>query len=186
MARQGTAAIANIQAVLELVDTKKLAEAADLLVAAERVLLVGSLSSTAFIDYVGYMANMALENWHVTGRGGASISACLVALKRRDIVLVVAKRPYARRSVEAVRVARDAGAHVIAVTDGVQSPVIAHASISFVVPTESPNFFSSHAATIVLLESLIGMVVRRSGKKAQARIAVVENANREQGEYWEL
>ena len=75
---------------------------------------------------------------------------------------------------------------IVAITDGVQSPVMRLADHSFVVATESPNFFPSHAATILLLETLIGMVVRRSGKQAQRRIEAIENANRESGEYWQI
>jgi len=54
------------------------------------------------------------------------------------------------------------------------------------VATESPNFFPSYAATVVMLETLIGMVIRRSGKPAQRRIAAVENTNRQNGEYWHV
>jgi DNA-binding MurR/RpiR family transcriptional regulator len=100
-------------------------------------------------------------------------------------VLVLTKSPYARRSIEAARIAKDAGARVIAITDGVHSPIIPLAGVSFIVSTDSPNFFPSHAATLVLFEALLGMVVRRRGKSAQARIAAVESVNRSHGEYWQ-
>ena len=142
------------------------------------------LSSAAFADYAGYMANMAFANWQVADV--RCVDACnAVRYGRRDSVLVLTKSPYARRSIEAARMAKDAGAEVIAITDGVHSPVIPLARISFIVCTDSPNFFPSHAATLVLFEALIGMVVRRGGKKAQSRIAAIESANRSHGEYWQ-
>jgi len=183
--RQAAAAVANIEMLLASVDARKLELAAGILSRSDRVLLVGSLSSTAFADYAGYMANMAFANWEVAGQSGVSLPAAFIDLGRRDTVLVLTKSPYARRSIEAARIAKAAGAKVIAITDGVHSPVIAFATISFIVCTESPNFFPSHAATLVLFEALIGMVVRGGGKKAQSRIAAIESANRSNGEYWQ-
>ena len=151
---------------------------------AERVVLIGSLSSTAFTDYTAYMAGMAFSNWQVVAKSGASVPASVVDVGKRDAVLVVTKSPYARGSVAGARLAHRSGAQVVAITDGVQSPVMQFAQHSFIVATDSPNFFPSHAATVVLLETLIGMVVRRSGKPAQRRIGATESANRENGEYW--
>lgn len=182
---QASAAIANIETLLGTVDARKLDRAADILATADRVLLVGLLSSTPFIDYAAYMASMAFLNWQVLGRSGVSMPAALFDTSRRDAVLVLTKSPYARRSIEAARIAKEAGARVIAITDGVASPVLPLARLSFIVSTESPNFFPSHAATLVLFEALIGMVVRRSGKSAQVRIAAIEDVNRSHGEYWQ-
>jgi DNA-binding MurR/RpiR family transcriptional regulator len=183
---QVSAAIANLETTLAGLDQTRLAAAADVLAAAERVLLIGSLSSAAFTDYMAYMAGMAFSNWHAVAKSGASVPASVVDVGKRDAVLVVTKSPYARRSVEGARLAHRAGAQVVAVTDGVQSPLMRFAQHSFVVATDSPNFFPSHAATVVLLETLIGMVIRRSGKAAQRRIGAVENANRHNGEYWHV
>jgi len=182
---QAAAAIANIETLLSTIDARKLDRAADILATSDRVLLVGLLSSTPFTDYAAYMASMAFLNWQVIGRAGMSMPAALFDTTRRDAVLVLTKSPYARRSIEAARIAKHAGARVIAITDGVHSPVIPLARLSFIVSTESPNFFPSHAATLVLFEALIGMVVRRSGKSAQARIATIEHVNRSHGEYWQ-
>ncbi len=71
------------------------------------------------------------------------------------------------------------------ITDGVHSPVIPLARRSFIVSTESPNFLPSDAATLGLFEALVGMVVRRIGKGAQARIAAIEQVNHSPGEYWQ-
>ncbi len=81
-------------------------------------------------------------------------------------------------------IARDAGAAVIAITDSVQSPYGGIASNCFIVATESPQFFPSHVAPLVLIEGLMGMVVRRAGKQAVDRIRSTELAGHELQEYW--
>ena len=51
-------------------------------------------------------------------------------------------------------------------------------------PSDSPQFFSSYAATLVLVETIIGMLVARAGPEAMDRIAEVEARNHRLEEYW--
>ena len=70
------------------------------------------------------------------------------------------------------------------ITDAVLSPLTTYLDISLVVSTDSPQFFSSHMATLLLIESIIGMTVARNGDIALSRIAEVEAASHKIGEYW--
>jgi DNA-binding MurR/RpiR family transcriptional regulator len=111
-------------------------------------------------------------------------TAALVDYGARDAVLALSILPAARRPVEAVRLARQRGATVIAITDGPGNPLAGLADLGFTVATESPHFFTSYAAALVLIETLITMVVREAGETAEARIAKVEAAHRTMGDYW--
>src|SRR5262249_55881797 len=75
---QVSAAIDNLESTLAGIDLGRLAAAANVLAAAEKVVLIGSLSSTAFTDYTGYMAGMAFANWQTASTNGASMPASLV------------------------------------------------------------------------------------------------------------
>ena len=183
--RQAAAAISNIQALLETIDVQALELAARKLARARKVVVIGSLSAYAFVDYVSYIAAMALPNWRVAGRSGSSLASAVVELGKRDAVLVMTHEPYSARSVRAASFAREQEAHVVGITDGAQSPVAAIANTLFLVSTDSPQFFPSHVAALVLLESLMGMVVREKGAAAQQRIAAVEQENYVLGEYWQ-
>ena len=179
------AVISNIQSLLETISTQQLDAAADELAKARRVYLIGTLSAYAFIDYTSYIAAMAFPDWIVVGRGGASMTAGLAGIGDRDAALVLSSHPYGLRSVRAAELAHERGAHVIAITDLSHSPLAEFASSLFLVSTDSPQFFPSHVAALVLLEALMGMVVQRTGKPALARIAAVEKQNHMLGEYWQ-
>ncbi len=181
---QAAAAIGNIEALADETDPARLEQAARLLAGAGRVCLIGGMSSTAFVDYLGYMANMALGGWEVAGLGSGLATAALVDYGPGDAVLALSILPAARRPVEAVRLARARGVAVIAITDGPGNPLAGLADLNFTVATESPHFFISYAAALVLIETLITMVVREVGAAAEARIAKVEAAHRALGDYW--
>ena len=116
---------------------------------------------------------------------GASLSADMAGLDERDAALILTKAPYAKRSVLAAEMAAETGAYVLVVTDSHSCPALEFASAHFIVPTESPQFFSSYVATLVLIETLVGMLVVRAGVEARARIREVEARNHLHGEFWD-
>ncbi len=180
-----TASIANIESLVDTTDLIALARAADQLARARTVVLVGSLSSAALIDYLGYMARMALPNWRTALRNHETASMGLSDLGPSDAMIVVAHKPYADQAVKAAHRVRAADVPVVAITDSYTAPVAVNAAHVFVTPTQSPHFFASAVPLVVLFEALLSMVVRRSGKKAQERIAAIEQENHRSGQYWQ-
>lgn len=179
------ASMTNIEALVEATDLEALADAADRLARARSVVLVGSLSSAALIDYLCYMARMAFPHWRTVLRNHETLAMGLSELKSHDAMIVLSHKPYASHTVVAAARARDAGVPVIAVTDSYASPIAVDATHVFVTPNDSPHFFASAVPLAVLFEALLSMVVRRSGKKAQERIAAIERDNHQSGQYWQ-
>ena len=178
------AALANVQGLLSSIDIEEMRRAIDRVSAAERIAIVGSLSSAAFAQYFGYMAAMALGSRVVTILPGVPGGGILADLGAADAVIVIAHAPYTERSIRASRLASRAGAFVVAITDDLSSPVAILADSVFVLSTESPQFFPSYVSTLVFLEAFTGMLVRRGGAGIADHIASVEEINRSLAEYW--
>ena len=176
--RQSAACIANIRALSDCIDPQQLERVVSRMHRARSVLLVGGLGSVGIMEYMGYLAAYFTGNWQVALRPGSSLGAMLSDFGPRDVLFVVTKPPFARTSVKAAEMAARQGAFVVVVTDNRACPVLGHADAAFVIPTESPQFFSSYAATLVLVETIIGMLVARAGSAARERIGKVENRNR--------
>ncbi len=182
--RHGSAAIDNVNMLLKTVDPDQLESVATHLASARNVLLVGSMSSLPFLNYMQYVASMAFENWNVLNLDAGSLAGALSSLNEADVVFAISMAPYAKRSIDFTHCARKTGARMLGITDMALSPLAGCLDISLLVSTESPQFFSSHIATLLLIESVVGMTVARSGKAALKRIADVEATSHEIGEYW--
>ena len=182
--RQGSATVENINAFLGALTLERLEAAATQLISARRVILAGSMSSRPFVDYMAYMASMAFDSWRVIGDKRGSTAAALVGVDEKDAAVVICKAPYAQWSIDAARNLREAGAWVIGITDEVVSPLHRQCAVSFTVPSVTPQFFPSHAATLVLIESLIGIAIARGGDSVGRRIAAVESTSHRIGEYY--
>ncbi|WP_239113185.1 MurR/RpiR family transcriptional regulator [Shimia biformata] len=172
------ACIQNIGRLTTEIDPAALDAAVDHLHKARRVLLYGALGSTGIVEYLAYMAHFCADNWQLAGRMGASLGAALTGLDQRDVLLIVTKPPFSTKVLSAARAAADAGVHVIVITDTHACPALKYASSGFIVPTDSPHFYSSYVATMVLVETIVGMLVSRAGETARDRIAQVERNNR--------
>jgi DNA-binding MurR/RpiR family transcriptional regulator len=125
------------------------------------------------------MANFLGDNWQLAGRMGASIGASLTDIDARDALIVVTKPPFARSSIRAAEMAQSQGAFVVVITDSHACPALRFASSGFLVPAESPNFFSSYVATLFLIETIVALVAARAGPSAMRHIADVEKRIRD-------
>lgn len=181
-----TACQRNLTAFAATIDRTALETATERLSDARRVLLLGALGSTGVVEYLSYMANFCTENWTLAGRMGASMGAAMADLGPQDALLIVTKPPFSGQALRAAELARAKGGYVVLITDSLGCPALKHASAHFVVPTDSPHFYSSYVVTVFLVESLIGMLISRSGPEARNRIARVEDANRVLAEVWDL
>ncbi|WP_394196083.1 MurR/RpiR family transcriptional regulator [Litoreibacter albidus] len=175
---------ANLQTLGDTLDQDMLNASVERLHNARRILVVGALGSTGVAEYLTYMASFIADNWSMASRMGASLASGLVGLSDADVLIIMTKPPFATKAINAAQEARKAGAFVIVVTDTHTCPALVHASAYFIVPTDSPHFFSSYASTLVLCEIMIGMLAARAGDPARARIADVESRNRRLGEVW--
>ncbi|MGC1504922.1 MAG: SIS domain-containing protein [Sulfitobacter sp.] len=184
LAEHMLACAGNLQNLEASIDRPMLETSVDRLHSAGRVLVVGALGSTGIAEYLTYMASFIANNWSMASRMGASLASGLVGMSEQDVLIVMTKPPFASNAINAAREAHDVGAFVIVITDTHTCPALEHASAHFIVPTTSPHFFSSYAATVVLCEVLMGMLAGRAGAPAMARIAEVEVRNRRLSEVW--
>jgi DNA-binding MurR/RpiR family transcriptional regulator len=128
------------------------------------------------------MGNFLGAGWTQAGRMGTSVGASLADLGEKDALIVFTKPPFAATSVRAAEFACERDVFVLVVTDTHTCPALRHASARVIVPTDSPNFFSSYVATMFLVETLMATVAKRAGPIATRRIADVEAANLTLGE----
>lgn len=175
----------NLQKFAQTVDRAGIDAAVDHIEKARRVVLHGALGSTGVMEYMSYMASFCADNWTMASRMGSSLGGGLIGLGEGDVLIIVTKPPFAQRAIVSARMAQEQGVYVVLITDTHACPALKYASQSFIVPTDSPNFYSSYVVTVFLVEALIGVLVSRSGASARTRISKVEEANKLLAEVWD-
>ncbi|MCV6597625.1 MAG: MurR/RpiR family transcriptional regulator [Mangrovicoccus sp.] len=179
------AVIANLAMLTRDLDPERLERLVNDLQHARQVAVSGGLSSQFLAHHMVYLARYFSGQWRVCGSQGQNAAAALSDLGREDLFLLFTLRPFAACSIRLAEAAHKQGLRLAVITDTHSCPALAVADHGIVVPTETPQFFSSHAAVVSVLETIIGMLVARAGKTAQERIAQVADLNHDLGEYWE-
>lgn len=184
--RQSAASVTSIEKQANSLDFVKLEAAVDAIGKARQVILVGALASAGIAEYLAYLGRWIADRWLMVGRNGISLGPALAQATSDDVMIVITMSPFGKRSMNGAKIAAEKGVFLIVITDRHSCPALKQASVGFIVPTESPQFFSSYVSTVVLIESMMGMLVSRAGKQASTRIQQVEIINHRLEEYWTL
>ena len=164
--------IANIEALYSGSDARALKAAADEIIRARATYVLGVGIANAFAHNFAYLASMAVDNVTSIPRDGSLPVDGLARAGRRDVLLAMTFKPYRREVVQAVNAATVQGVKIIAISDSPASPILQEAKHRFVVPTDTPQFFTSTVALAAFLETLMAFVV------ADARAGAIANIER--------
>lgn len=179
------AVIENINNLVSHIKLDKLEHITTTLSDARRVFLIGALSSASFAAFWGYISGMAFNHWHVVMEGGGDLASTMSNLDQQDVVIIISKEPYAKWPVLAAKEIHARPGRLIVLSDTVRCPCIQYADDYLVVTDESPQFFSSYVAMLVLIETLMGMVVAKAGDDTPKRIEDIVQNNYRLGQYWQ-
>lgn len=185
LSRQAGACMSNIAALSQTIDANQLAAAVRDLSAAKRVAIFGAFGSLGMAEYLAYLASFFKTDWRLASRAGTSLAATLDTLGPDDALIVITKTPYARRAVLAAKMARANGVSTLILTDSHKCPATAFGKHIFVVPSDSPQFFSSYAATLVLMETMVAMMVAESQDDISDKIRIIEERSERLEEFWD-
>ncbi|TAG27240.1 MAG: MurR/RpiR family transcriptional regulator [Burkholderiales bacterium] len=102
--------------------------------------------------------------------GGTEVAAGrLMNIDKNDVLIVLSFPRYARDAIQLTSYARDRGAHVVALTDAMASPLVAQADEVLLATAHHPVISSSSVAAVLLIEALVtSLMVSRKGHVQQA------------------
>ncbi|WP_343079172.1 MurR/RpiR family transcriptional regulator [Ostreiculturibacter nitratireducens] len=179
------ASIDNLEGFYAATDHEAIAAAAQAIVSARRTYALGVGVTNPIAQNFAYLAGMAIDNVRALPNGGTLPVDGLARAGAKDVLIAMTFRPYRREVVDAVAVARAQGVQVIAVSDGLACPIMADAQHRFIVPTETPQFFTSTVALTAFFEVLIAFVIAAAGEEVVTSIEAFHNRRHELGIYVE-
>lgn len=151
-----------------------LTRAADIIHASERVYWVGARSGFAPMHLGAYLLSLIGEKSRLLDQAGGIGLDALADASPADALVALSIAPYTKLTVEAVSYAVEGGAQVIAVTDSRAAPIARHATVSIVVPTETPSFLQTMTPALIAVECLAALVAAKRGQAAVDGIAKAE------------
>ena len=175
--------MANIEETFAGISTEKMKTAAEAIWNARRVFTLGVGVNNSVARNFTYLASTGMTEFHAIPRPGSTPVDDLAWADGRDILIAITCKPYRTEVVEAVRIAREQGMVIVALSDSPASPIIRMADHGFVVAVETPQFFPSSVSIIALLETLLSFVIAVASEEIPARVETFHKRRHQLGLY---
>ncbi len=183
LSQMAGASMATIEQVFADTDADELRTVADRILAARRTSVLGVGTAAPLATNFCYVGGMIAPNLVAIPTNGGLPIDDVARMEPGDVLVTMTFSPYRVEVVEATRVAGQRGVTIVAVTDGRASPIARHADHAFIVPTETPQYFSSVVGAVALLETLLAFMAADTADDAATAIEEFHERRRRAGVY---
>ena len=130
--------------------------AVDALMGAKRIYILGVRSSSALASFLGFYFNLLFENVTLVHTNSVSeIFEQVLRVGPGDVLFGISFPRYSKRTLSAMKYARDRGARVIALTDSQLSPLARVADHVLLARSDMASFVDSLVAPLSVINALI-------------------------------
>lgn len=150
-------------------------KAINLILASKTKYVMGSRANVGMASYTYFLLNCMLPDVQIVCTPAASQIDNMLNISENDVLLAFSFPRYSKLDEVTAKMAHDAGASIIAISDRPSAPVAAMASVVFTVDVSSPIFFNSFVGAQLVLETLCAGLSRKLGKTSTNRLKTLDN-----------
>ena len=145
-----------IRVTLDEIDRDAFQGAVDALMGAKRIYILGVRSSSALASFLGFYFNLLFENVTLVHTNSVSeIFEQVLRVGPGDVLFGISFPRYSKRTLSAMKYARDRGARVIALTDSQLSPLARVADHVLLARSDMASFVDWLVAPLSVINALI-------------------------------
>ena len=163
--------IEKIRRTLEEQSNEGFEAAADSIIAAKNIYILGIRSSAALAQFMSFYFNQIFPNVRLVTGSSASE---MFGVGKDDVFIGISFPRYSKRTVKAIDYAKERGATVIAITDSAGSPLAAKCDHLLLARSDMASFVDSLVAPLSLINALIVAVGMRRQKEVGETYAQLE------------
>ncbi len=168
--------MSKIRHTLEKLDHEEFSRAAAAISRANTIYIVGVRSSAVLSNFMGFYLNQLFPDVRVISQNAFSeIYEQILHIREGDVLVAISFPRYSRRTIMAMRYARDKGAKVVGITDSETSLVAQLADIKLYARSDMVSFLDSLVAPLSLINALVVAVAERSEEDLQGTFARLES-----------
>lgn len=138
------------------VDRGRFRQAVDIILAARRIFIVGVRSSAPLASFMDFYFKYIFDDVRLLNPTGASdMLEQIMPASQGDVVIGISFPRYSKRTIDAMKYSRGAGAAVIAITDKDGTPVSQVSDCLLLAPSDMMSFVDSLTAPMSVITALI-------------------------------
>ena len=146
----------KLRQTVDMLDREEFRKAVQAILDTDRVYILGVRSAAPLAQFLGYYLNYMSPNIHiVTTSGEGEMFEKIVGIKPEDVVVAISFPRYSSATVKAAQFCRSAGATVIGLTDGKESPLGQNSDHVLVAKSDMVSLVDSLVAPMSVINALI-------------------------------
>ncbi|MDH3747440.1 MAG: MurR/RpiR family transcriptional regulator [Gammaproteobacteria bacterium] len=179
-----TRELGNIAATLSDDQFSVFEEAVETLWTSRRVYVLGLRGAYAPAFLFHYTHQLFHDKCQMLDTRAGVFADQLRGLNEQDALLVVSFPPYTQLTIDAVDYAAESGVQIVAITDSVLSPAAHSAKHTIVTSNESSSFYHSFIGALAACQTLITLLVAKSGQDSVEIVKEAEKQLSRISAYW--
>jgi DNA-binding MurR/RpiR family transcriptional regulator len=148
---------------------------------ARRVWVTGHGTTYPTAAYLAMTLNSALDNVDLMVVGPGDLVDRLRGVTSADVLIGIGYVRYLPYTVDVLKIGREQGAHVVAITDKPTSPLARVAADVFLVARDSFSFHWSQIGTIAVADALVAVVAAQDEERTRRLLRASDDLLRRQG-----
>ncbi len=165
----------KIRMTLEEVDRDAFEQAIERIISAKNIYILGVRSASSLASFLSRGLRMILGNVRfVQNNTGSELFEEILDIGPEDVMIAITFPRYSKRIIHAVSFAKNAGADVIALTDGKDSPIASSADQLLVAKSDMVSFADSLVAPLSIINAILVAVSRKKQEEVKLRLHRLE------------
>ncbi|MDR2525984.1 MAG: MurR/RpiR family transcriptional regulator [Oscillospiraceae bacterium] len=164
-----------IRRTLEQTSREAFRGAVEAINGAEHIYIQGTRSSAALANFLALYLNILHPGVvYVDAFSASQIYEQLLRINKNDVCIAISFPRYSKRTITALRFARDRGATAVAITDCQRSPIAELAQLVLTAHCDAVAFVDSLVAPLSLINALLAACARSQGDKVYETLHSLE------------
>ncbi len=161
-----TADVEKIRMTLDELDRDAFQGAVDAILGAKHIYILGVRSASALANFLGFYFKLLFDNVTLVDTAGVSeVFEQILRIGEGDVFIGISFPRYSKRTLTAMKYAKDRNADVVALTDSRLSPLARFAAHTLIAKSDMASFVDSLVAPLSVINALI--VAVGMGKKEE-------------------
>ena len=177
--------IEKIRRTIEETSHDDFARAVDEICAAKRIYIFGVRSTGAIASFLAYYFELIFDNnvILINTTSPSSTYEHIFRITEEDVMIGISFPRYSSTAIEAMNFARSRGAHAVAITDSMASPLVQSADSILIARSDMASIVDSLVAPLSLINALIVATVLKKKDEVTETFRLLENVWNREGVY---
>lgn len=176
--------IDKIRRTIEETSHEDFSKAVDEICNAERIYIFGVRSTAAIASFLAYYFELIFDNVRIINTTSSTTTyEHIFRITDKDVMIGISFPRYSTMAVEAMNFARSRGAHAVAITDSMASPLVQSADSVLIARSDMASIVDSLVAPLSLINALIVATVLKKKDEVSENFRRLEHIWNRNGIY---